>query len=153
MVNGNAVGMTACQVRMARAGLRWSVEELARRSDVSEKTIRRIEKVWGFPPNMTLDTLNKLRMCFESHGMTLMPEDGSPEGPGVRYGRYPGRVIAAKGERAKVAEFGAFDRGAPTLAKSSARLIGSLACERARSAVQGRVRSGRGAAPNFAARS
>lgn len=95
MVGSSVVGMTACQMRMARAGLRWSVEELARRSDVSEKTIRRIEKVWGYPPNMTLDTLNKLRQCFEEQGMTFLTDDGSPEGPGVRFS-YPGRMTAAR---------------------------------------------------------
>jgi transcriptional regulator with XRE-family HTH domain len=78
---------------MARAALRWSVEELARNSGVSDKTIRRIEKVYGVPPNVTLDTLDKLQACFEGEGMTLIPEDGGPDGPGVRYGRYPGRII------------------------------------------------------------
>lgn len=98
MIGSTTVGMTACQMRMARAGLRWSVEELARRSDVSEKTIRRIEKVWGYPANMTLDTLNKLRQCFEAQGITFMPDDGSPEGPGVRFS-YPGRLAVAKRDR------------------------------------------------------
>jgi transcriptional regulator with XRE-family HTH domain len=88
------IALTACQVRMARAALRWSIEELSRHSGVSEKTIRRIEKVYGVPPNVTLETLEKLRICFEAEGMTLIPEDGGPDGPGVRYGRYPGRVIA-----------------------------------------------------------
>jgi transcriptional regulator with XRE-family HTH domain len=86
------IALTACQVRMARAALRWSIEELARQSGVSEKTIRRIEKVFGVP-NVTLDTLDKLQACFEAQGMTLIPEDGSPDGPGVRYGSYPGRII------------------------------------------------------------
>lgn len=91
-----ALGMTACQVRMARAALRWSVEELARHSEVSEKTIRRIEKVYGFPANVTLGTLHKLRICFEKEGLTLIPDDGSPEGPGVRFGTYPGRVVKSR---------------------------------------------------------
>lgn len=91
-VTRGKIALTACQVRMARAALRWSIEELARRSGVSEKTIRRIEKVFGVP-NVTLDTLDKLQACFEGQGMTLIPEDGSPDGPGVRYGSYPGRII------------------------------------------------------------
>ena len=86
------MALTACQVRMARAALRWNIEELARHSGVSEKTIRRIEKVFGVP-NVTLDTLDKLQACFEAQGMTLIPEDGSRDGPGVRYGSYPGRII------------------------------------------------------------
>lgn len=87
------MALTACQIRMARAALRWSIEDLARRSGVSEKTIRRIEKVYGVPPNVTLDTLEKLQLCFEGEGMTLIPDDGGPDGPGVCYGRYPGRAI------------------------------------------------------------
>ncbi len=87
------IALTACQVRMARAALRWNIEELARHSGVSEKTIRRIEKVFGVPPNVTIDTLHKLQACFEAQGMTLIPEDGSPDGPGVRYGSYPGRIM------------------------------------------------------------
>lgn len=89
--------LTACQIRMARAALRWNIEELARRAGVGEKTIRRIEKVYGVPPNVTADTLDKLQACFEAEGMTFIAEDGSPEGPGLRYGRYPGREIGAGG--------------------------------------------------------
>ena len=92
-VSRGRISLTACQIRMARAGLRWSVDELARRSGVSERTIRRIEKVFGFPPNVTTDTLDKLQSCFEDEGMTLIPEDGGVAGPGVRFGSYPGRVI------------------------------------------------------------
>jgi transcriptional regulator with XRE-family HTH domain len=93
MYNRGRISLTACQIRMARAALRWSIEELSRHSGVSEKTIRRIEKVFGVPSNVTVDTLDKLQSCFEAEGMTLIPEDGSLEGPGVRYGRYPGRAI------------------------------------------------------------
>jgi transcriptional regulator with XRE-family HTH domain len=89
----NAILLTACQVRMARSAQRWSVDELAERSGVSEKTIRRIEAVYGVPPNVTVETLLKLQGCFEAHGMTFIPEDGSAEGPGVRFGRYPGRHL------------------------------------------------------------
>ena len=91
--NGGVQALTACQVRMARAALRWSVEQLAINSGISEKTIRRIERVYGVPPNVTLDTLHALSRCFAAQGMTFLPEDGSPEGPGVRFGGYPGRVV------------------------------------------------------------
>ena len=40
-----------------------------------------------------MPNLDKLQSCFESEGMTLIPEDGSVAGPGVRFGSYPGRVI------------------------------------------------------------
>lgn len=85
--------LTGCQVRMARAANRWSVEELARQSGVSEKTIRRIEKVFGIPQSVTVDIFLKLQNCFEANGLSFIPEDGSPEGPGVRFGQYPGRQV------------------------------------------------------------
>ena len=86
--------LTACQIRMARAALRWSINELARNSGVSEKTIRRIEAVFGFPANVTSVTFGKLQCCFEAQGLSFIPEDGGPEGPGVRFGLYPGRQPA-----------------------------------------------------------
>ncbi len=95
LVPGGRIALTACQIRMARAALRWSIEDLARRSGVSEKTIRRIEKVYGVPTNVTIDTLDKLQLCLEGEGMNFIPEDGGPDGPGVRFGRYPGRVVKA----------------------------------------------------------
>src|ERR687883_419995 len=42
-----AMMLAACQIRGARAMLGWSIEELTRRSGVSEKTVRRMEKVRG----------------------------------------------------------------------------------------------------------
>lgn len=93
-IRAASMTLTACQIRMARAALRWSIEDLARQSGVSEKTIRRVEKVFGVPPNVTTDTMAKLQSCFENQGMTLIPEDGGDLGPGVRYGSYPGRVIS-----------------------------------------------------------
>lgn len=91
--NMQQMGMTACQVRMARAALRWSIEELATHSGVSEKTIRRIEKVFGVPPSVTTETMRRLHDCFLRQGLTLLMEDGGPDGPGVRFGRYPGRMV------------------------------------------------------------
>jgi DNA-binding XRE family transcriptional regulator len=82
--------LTACQVRGARAMLRLSVAELARRTGVSERTITRFEVAYGLiqtSPN----TIKTLRQYFELEGMVFIPEDGTPDGPGVRWGRYPGR--------------------------------------------------------------
>lgn len=77
---------------MARAALKISVEELGRRSGVSERTIRRIESEWG-APNVTSDILLKLQSYFEGEGMTFIPETGNEVGPGVCWGRYPGRRL------------------------------------------------------------
>jgi hypothetical protein len=72
--------------------LRWSVQEARRRSGVGEATIRRLERAWGPPANVTTDVLARLQAAFEAEGVVFLPEDG-PRGPGVRLDRYPGRVI------------------------------------------------------------
>lgn len=85
--------ITSCQCRASRAMLRWSVAQLSRESRVSEKTIYRIEKAWGFPANVTIETLLRLQECFQDQGITFIPEDYNPDspGPGVRFAAYPGR--------------------------------------------------------------
>lgn len=83
---------TAFQLRMARSALKISVEELGRRAGVSERTIRRIESEWA-APNVTSDILLRLQSYFESEGMTFIPEIGDERGPGVCWGRYPGRAL------------------------------------------------------------
>lgn len=88
--------LTACQVRAALAMRRWSVEELARRSKVSRATLRRIMSVYGVP-NVLTSTMTQLRQTFEAEGFQFLLDDGTPEGgPGLRYGRYPGRGTVAK---------------------------------------------------------
>ena len=92
------IHLTACQIRMARAALRWDVRRLQQESGVSERTIRRVESVYGVPSVHT-DTLMKLRLAFERQGFVFIPEDGSPDGPGLRWGRYPGRTVADRTDR------------------------------------------------------
>lgn len=70
--------------------MRISVDELSRESGVSRSTIKRVESQWG-TPNVQVDTLIRLLRFFESQGMTFIPESGDADGPGVRWGRYPGR--------------------------------------------------------------
>ena len=82
--------LSACQIRAARAMMGWSVDELARRSGVSEKTVRRMEKVWGVP-NATAETFAKVQACFEAEGFEFLPDTGGKIGPGIRWGNYPGR--------------------------------------------------------------
>lgn len=83
--------LTACQVRAARAMLRWSIGQLSSESGVSERTITRIEAGWGRPRNTTTETLYRLIECFERQGIVFIGDDGSNDGPGVRLSRYPGR--------------------------------------------------------------
>jgi hypothetical protein len=73
--------LTSDQVRAARALLRWSAEDLSRRSSVSLRTIRRAELAeW----RTTMTTANNLavRRAFESAGVEFIDENGG--GPGLR---------------------------------------------------------------------
>ena len=73
--------LTSDQVRAARALLRWSAEELSRRSSVSLRTIRRAELA---ERHTTMTTANNLavRRALESAGVEFIAENGG--GPGVR---------------------------------------------------------------------
>jgi transcriptional regulator with XRE-family HTH domain len=71
---------------MARAALRISAAELARGSGVSERTIWRIEQVSGVPMNVTVESLERIRVYFEVHGIMFLPQEPGSQfsGPGVR---------------------------------------------------------------------
>ena len=75
---------TAEQIRAARALLRWSAAELARRARVSPTTVARCEKGPGIPPVQT-GTLEKIRLAFEAAGVEFIGGNG----PGVRLRRRP----------------------------------------------------------------
>lgn len=81
--------LTSCQARAARAMLAWSINRLARSSEISESTIRRIEAGYGVPEGVTLDMLEKLKLYFEGRGFVFTWNDHS--GPGLQWGKYPGR--------------------------------------------------------------
>jgi transcriptional regulator with XRE-family HTH domain len=85
--------ITACQVRAARAMLRWSKQEFSRKTGIGTATIGRMETGFGVL-KIQDDTRDRLLACFEREGITLKPEIGDEKGPGVMYGRYPGRIIA-----------------------------------------------------------
>ncbi|MCC5641297.1 helix-turn-helix domain-containing protein, partial [Nostoc sp. CHAB 5844] len=67
------------QVRMARAALRWSLEDLARAAGVHRNTITNFEneRYAGSP-----DALSSIQMALENAGIIFVAENG--EGPGVR---------------------------------------------------------------------
>lgn len=66
--------ITSQQVRMARAALKWSVAELARRAGITPKTVIRYEN----GRNTTTETLAKIKTAFEEAGVTWIPENGGP---------------------------------------------------------------------------
>jgi transcriptional regulator with XRE-family HTH domain len=76
--------ITALQIRAARHALRWSASELAQRSDVAVRTIKRLEQYEGVPPSHA-GTLEKIRLTLEAAGIEFI---GTPEdGPGIRLRR------------------------------------------------------------------
>lgn len=81
--------LTADQVRMARAALKWGVRDLARHANITAATVTRIEA--GRPGYAA--TLEAIRIAFESAGLEFIPENGG--GVGVRFSKpkefdYPG---------------------------------------------------------------
>jgi transcriptional regulator with XRE-family HTH domain len=73
--------LNSAQIRAARALLRWTAEELARRSLLSVATIRRAELTDG---ETSLTAANDLavRRALEAAGIEFLDEDGG--GPGLR---------------------------------------------------------------------
>jgi hypothetical protein len=73
--------LTSSQIRAARGLVRWSAEELARRSALGLATIRRAE---GAAQTTSLTAANDLaiRRALESAGVEFIDENGG--GPGVR---------------------------------------------------------------------
>lgn len=73
--------ITGAQIRAARAFLKWTTEDLAARSGVASRTIKRFEAENGIPQGRT-STLSDLQSALESGGIEFF---GLPnEGPGVR---------------------------------------------------------------------
>ena len=66
---------------MARAALGWSIDCLANKTDVSSRTIKRIEAQVGLP-SATDANLRLIREALEAAGIEFIGSAG--EGPGVR---------------------------------------------------------------------
>jgi transcriptional regulator with XRE-family HTH domain len=78
---GKVSALTGAQIRSARALLKWSALDLARRSSLGVNTIRRAEAT---NEATSLTTANDLaiRHAFEAAGVEFIDENGG--GPGVR---------------------------------------------------------------------
>lgn len=73
--------ITPSQIRMARAGLRWTIEDLSHASGLSSRTIKRIEAADEIL-SANVSTLNKLMTALESAGIEFI---GTPDNdPGIR---------------------------------------------------------------------
>jgi transcriptional regulator with XRE-family HTH domain len=95
--------ITGAQVRMARAFLRWSVAELARKADVGISTVQRIEASEGIPEvrddlewraAARSTVIEAVRHALVDAGITFLPDDG--RGVGIR-GEAKGQRSAARG--------------------------------------------------------
>ena len=76
--------ITGAQIRAARAALRWSSEELAHRSGLAPRTIKRFEQVDTIPPSRS-SNLQEVKKALETAGIEFV---GAPEdGPGIRIRR------------------------------------------------------------------
>lgn len=78
--------------------LGWSIQQLAAKSKISQSSIRRIEATFGVPEGVTLDLLVRLQEYFEGRGFVFTWDDRA--GPGVQWGRYPGRRVGDRREGA-----------------------------------------------------
>jgi transcriptional regulator with XRE-family HTH domain len=74
--------ITGMQIRSARTALRWTTQDLADRSGVTARTIKRFEAVDDVPPSRSSTLLN-VQKALESAGIEFI---GSPtDRPGIRF--------------------------------------------------------------------
>jgi transcriptional regulator with XRE-family HTH domain len=80
------MALSAQQIRMARASLRWSIADLAEKSGVAVSTVKRAEAVDG-PLPVTRPNADAMQRALEAAGVEFIPENGG--GAGVRLKRRP----------------------------------------------------------------
>ena len=80
MINKSSYGrkdITSAQIRAARAMIRWTAEDLARKAQLGVATIRRAEATDG-PLQMTVSNLAAVRRTLERTGIEFIFEaDGA----------------------------------------------------------------------------
>jgi transcriptional regulator with XRE-family HTH domain len=86
--------ITPSQIRMARAALRWSVRELAKRAGVAANTVSRFENGSG----AMVDTLGRMQDALERAGIVFISADQAG-GPGVRLREAPASKAKRKRSR------------------------------------------------------
>src|SRR5262245_31420483 len=93
-VNGDLM-ITGSQIRAARGALHWTSEDLAKKSGITSRTIKRLEQSNGVPPSRT-SVLEAIQKAFEDEGIEFVGR--SDHGPGVRL--WPERRLPfSSGER------------------------------------------------------
>lgn len=79
-------GLTAQQIKAARAANGWSVQDLAEKTGVGTATIFRYELANGVPISRK-DNLEKIRAVFEAAGIEFI--GSHDDRPGIRIGKPP----------------------------------------------------------------
>ncbi len=73
--------ITGVQIRAARAAVGWSIEQLAKMSGVSGRTIKRYEALEGIPASRTTSLID-IKAALEAAGIEFI---GTPDdSPGIR---------------------------------------------------------------------
>jgi hypothetical protein len=67
--------ITGRQMRMARAALRWSCEDLAEKTGLSYGTLQKAEATDDMP-RMVTTNLARVKVAFERAGIEFMDDDG-----------------------------------------------------------------------------
>jgi DNA-binding XRE family transcriptional regulator len=79
LLNGTLYKLiTADQIRMARAALKWSVRDLAEKSGLTPNTVSRIEN----GAESFASTIQRIQVALEQGGILFIEQNGG--GPGVR---------------------------------------------------------------------
>lgn len=64
--------ITSEQIRACRAILRWTIDDLSKKSGVSPSTLKRIEKASGIP-NCRVENMEQVKNAFEATGKVALP--------------------------------------------------------------------------------
>jgi len=68
--------ITSEQIRACRSILRWTVDDLSKKTGISVSTIKRIEKTDGIP-SCRIENIRRIRSIFEETGITQFPNSNT----------------------------------------------------------------------------
>lgn len=76
--------ITGQQIRMAMAGLGWSLQDLSDASGISWRTVQKIAKTDGVPPS-SAQTVAAIEAALQDAGAVFLPPDENGAGVRVRF--------------------------------------------------------------------
>tara|TARA_B100000963_G_scaffold358210_1_gene382301 strand:- start:45992 stop:46228 length:237 start_codon:yes stop_codon:yes gene_type:complete len=71
--------ISGLQIRLARAALRWRVDDLSQKSGIPWARIQLIERSNSIEKNSE-EKLKKIKTCFENNGIIFVDGDNTKEG-------------------------------------------------------------------------